>query len=225
MKKSLSLALSLLFIFTLLAGCRKSVKVTEENVKELFTPTLEADAYMYGSAFYSVEKDETSPKLYKVTDDFSGYKITEKTTVDEIFEKVAKYEKRNSELTESEKTAFLEKDGTLYVDIIGVYGGLEAIYDLNSIRLEKIDGDNYYISVDVYAYPDSEGSINFVKSDTPDFYAKETYTVKDVDGVLQIQDSELDNDASPINDPTNCKFIGGFDKFWGDVIAREGAVG
>ena len=74
---------------------------------------------MYGSAFYSVEKDETSPKLYKVTDDFSGYKITEKTTVDEIFEKVAKYEKKNSELTESEKTAFLEKDGTLYVDILG----------------------------------------------------------------------------------------------------------
>ena len=76
---------------------------------------------MYGSAFYSVEKDEKGyPKLYKVTDDFSGYKITEKTAVDEIFEKVAKYEKRNSELTESEKTAFLEKDGTLYVDILGV---------------------------------------------------------------------------------------------------------
>ena len=226
MKKSLSLALSLLFIFTLLAGCRKSVKVTEENVKELFTPTLEADAYMYGSAFYSVEKDEKGyPELYKVTDDFSGYKITEKTTVDEIFEKVAKYEKRNSGLTESEKEAFLEKDGTLYVDIIGVYGGFEAIYDLNSIRLEKTDGDNYYISVDVYAYPDLAAKINPKKSDTPDFYAKETYTVKEVDGVLQIQDSELDNNAAPINDPINCEFIGGFDKFWGDVIAREGAVG
>ena len=75
---------------------------------------------MYGSAFYSVEKDEKGyPKLYKVTDDFSGYKITEKTTVDEIFEKVSEYEKKNSELTESQKTAFLEKNGTLYVDIPG----------------------------------------------------------------------------------------------------------
>ena len=54
---------------------------------------------------------------------------------------------------------------------------------------------------------------------------QKTYIVKDVDGVLQIQDSELDNNAAPINDPTNCEFIGGFDKFWGDVIAREGTVG
>ena len=100
----------MLFVLVLLAGCRKSVKVTEENVKELFTPTLEADAYMYGSAFYSVEKDEKGyPKLYKVTDDFSGYKITEKTTVDEIFEKAAKYEKKNSELTESKKKGFSRK--------------------------------------------------------------------------------------------------------------------
>ena len=119
-KRTLSV-ISLLFALILLAGCGKS-EVTEENVKELFTPpTLEADAYMYGFAFYSVEKDEKGySELYKVTDDFSGYKITEKTTVDEIFEKIAKYEKRNSELTESEKTAFLEKDWTLYVDILGV---------------------------------------------------------------------------------------------------------
>ena len=65
---------------------------------------------MYGSAFYSVEKDEKGySELYKVTDDFSGYKITEKTAVDEIFEKVAKYEKRNSELTESKKKGFFRK--------------------------------------------------------------------------------------------------------------------
>lgn len=226
MKNKFLSVISLLFALILLAGCGKSVKVTKENVKELFTPTLEADVYMYGSAFYSVEKDEKGyPELYKVTDDFSGYKITEKTAVDEIFEKVAKYEKRNFELTESEKEAFLEKDGTLYVDMIGVYGGFEAIYDLNSIRLEKTDGDNYYISVDVYAYPDLAAQINPKKSDTPDFYAKETYTVKEVDGVLQIQDSGIEKNSDPINDPTNCEFIGGFDKFWGDVISRDGAVG
>ena len=70
MKKRTLSVISLLFALILLAGCGKS-KVTEENVKELFTPTLEADAYMYGSAFYSVEKDEKGyPKLYKVTDDF-----------------------------------------------------------------------------------------------------------------------------------------------------------
>ena len=27
---------------------------------------------------------------------------------------------------------------------------------------------------------------------------------------MQIQDSELDNNAAPINDPTNCEFTGGF---------------
>mgnify|MGYP004619546831 CR=1 FL=1 len=77
--------------------------------------------------------------------------------------------------------------------MIGVYGGFESIYDLNCIRLEKTDGDNYYISVAVYAYPDLAAQINPVKSDTPDFYAKKTYTVKDVDGVLQIQDSGIEN--------------------------------
>mgnify|MGYP004644313413 FL=1 len=97
---------------------------------------------MYGSAFYSVEKDAKGyPELYKVTDDFFGYKITEKTTVDEIFEKVAKYEKKNSELTESKKRLFSKRTGLFML-----------IY-------------------------------------------------------------------------SECEFIGGFDKFWGDVIAREGTVG
>ena len=42
---------------------------------------------------------------------------------------------------------------------------------------------------------------------------------------MQIQDSGIEKNADPINDPTNCEFIGGFDKFWGDVISRNGAVG
>ena len=52
MKNKFLSVISLLFALILLAGCGKSVKVTKENVKELFTPTLEADVYMYGSAFY-----------------------------------------------------------------------------------------------------------------------------------------------------------------------------
>ncbi len=225
MKKVISVALSLLFILTLFAGCGKEVKVTEENVKELFIPTLEAGFYIYGSAFYNVEKNEKGqPVTYSDIDgtENSYCKIKEKTTIDELIKQIKKYD--TSFYDGSMKESVIEKDGSLYVSPLGLFGGYEPIYDLNSIKLEKTEGDIYYITVDEYAYPDTEADPSAIPG-VPNFVSKITYKVKSVDGILQTQDAEYWlKESSPVNKVDDCEFIGMYDKFYGDVIERDGQL-
>lgn len=146
--------------------------------------------------------------------------IKEKTTVDELIKQIKKYDPGFYD--DSTIESVIEKDGSLYVSPLGLFGGYEPIYDLNSIKLEKIGGDIYYITVDEYAYPDTEGSPSAIAG-VPDCLSRTTFKVKSVDGILQIQNSEyLLKESSPVNKLNDCEFIGMYDKFYGDVIERDG---
>ena len=219
MKKVVSLALSLLFILTLFAGCGDKIVLTEDNVKELFTPTLEAELYRYGSAFYSVEKNEKGQPISYSDIDGTGTlycKINEKMTVENLLEKVSKYVTPYPII----KQAVVEINGSLYID--DEPRGYEGIYDFNSIKLEKTDGDTYYISVDEYAYPDTDADPSATPG-VPNFRSKNIFTVKSVDGILQIQEKQqVYDNVSPVNNLDDGEFIGALDKFYGDVIARDG---
>ena len=167
MKKSLSLAFSLLFVFTLLAGCNKNLEVTEETVKDLAKPAIEADFLACNSYFYDIEKNADGVPVSYPTDDtnfFGFYKITTPMTIDELNKAAEKYQK-GAELTT--KRFIAEKNGELYaMDIEGNL--IETMLDINSIRLVKQDGDLYYIAVDQYMYVDGmeneDGSPNYINT-------------------------------------------------------------
>lgn len=138
-------------------------KVNEDNVSELFKTSLEAYVMWDGSAFVEVERDENGyPKdfyglegyenideIFKY--DISGcYKITNGITLEEIKNKVEAHTLKLNMHKSFDERFYGVYNGELYIGI-GCYGtGIEN-FDENSIKLYKIDGDKYYITVDVYS--------------------------------------------------------------------------
>ncbi len=216
MKKAIALAFSLLFVLILFVGCDKEIKVTEETVKDLAKPAIEADFYACNSYFYDIEKDEDGVPVSYPTDEtnfFGFFKITTPMTIDELNKSAEKYQK-GAKLTTERFIA--EKNGELYA--MNIEGNLiETMLDINSIRLVRQDGDIYYVAVDQYMYVDGyeneDGSPNYINT--------YTYKMKAAGGVLQIQEDPEIKEESPLNSGKDIKVIGNFDKFFGPVNERE----
>ena len=210
------LLFAILLTTLLFSGCNKNLEVTEETVKDLAKPAIEADFLSCNSYFYDIEKNADGVPVSYPTDDtnfFGFYKITTPMTIDELNKAAEKYQK-GAELTT--KGFIAEKNGELYaMDIEGNL--IETMLDINSIRLVKQDGDLYYIAVDQYMYVDGmeneDGSPNYINT--------YTYKMKVVDGVLQIQDDPEIKEESPLNSGKDIKVIGNFDKFLGPINERE----
>ena len=216
MKKIISFLLVAVFSFALFSACgeQKVTKVTDENVAELFRPSLEAWQLFAGSAFYDIEKDENGdPVVYMYSDDtFTGesYKIITDITPEEIYAKKLEYCNTGTD-EERAKSSFLscfyEKDGELYVK--GAFSGMAPIYDLNSIELYNTEDDKYYILVDSYS-----NGINSGYSSSNIFVT----TLKE-NGILFIEDAlftgdgVIEKDESEINEPDKRDYLGMFDKF------------
>ena len=205
-----SLLISFLFILLLFSGCNKEIKVTEENVKELALPTIESDFYLSNSYFYDIEKEANGTPVYYPTDSSVLFKITTKTTLDELNKSVAKYRKGMT------ASAVSEKDGALYA-VDPIDSMVETMLDTNSIRLVKQDGDIYYIAVDQYMYIDGKEN----EDGSPNYINTITYKMKSVDGVLQIQEEPEVKEETPKNTAKDFSLIGSFDKFIGKLSERK----
>ncbi len=204
-----SLLISFLFILLLFSGCNKEIKVTEENVKEIALPTIESDFYLSNSYFYDIEKEANGTPVYYPTDSSVLFKITTKTTLDELNKSVAKYRKGVT------ASAVSEKDGALYA-VDPIDSMVETMLDTNSIRLVKQDGDIYYIAVDQYMYIDGKEN----EDGSPNYINTITYKMKSVDGVLQIQEEPEVKEETPKNTAKDLSLIGSFDKFFGAIKNR-----
>lgn len=188
MKKALSLALSLLFILTLVAGCgSKTNNVTAENVKDLFLPTLKCYAYYDGSGLYTVEKN-TDGTLKQYGEDEAGNPFFKVVGFDSYEKLVAEYEKYVSKDLKNinapiEKSFKKTDDGLL----VARYDGGAVGYNPDSIKLEKEENGKYYISTDKYGIS-NDGNDNYVGT--------EVFTATYQDGILCIESSEtLTDDA------------------------------
>ena len=215
MKKIISFLFIVIFLFTLTAcGEQKVTEVTDENVAELFRPSLEAWQLFAGSAFYDIEKDENGdPVVYTYSDDtFAGesYKIITDITPEEIYSKKLEYCNTGTD-EERAKSSFLscfyEKDGELYVK--GAFSGMASIYDLNSIELYNTEDDKYYILVDSY----SNGIDSGYSSSNIFVTTLKENSILFIEDVLFTGDGVIEKDESEINEPDKRDYLGMFDKF------------
>lgn len=208
------LFLALLLTALLFTGCNKNIEVTSGNVKDVAKPTIEAAFYLCNSYFYDIEKDANGkPVTYPSDSDIysSYYKITTSTTVDKIEKEAAKY---STDANKAKEKFVLEKDGVLYA-VNPDWNAVEAVLDINSIRLVKQEGDIYYIAVDEYVFDGVEN-----EDGSPKYADTLTYKMKSVDGVLQIQGEPQAEEKTPVNTGKDCEFIGSYDKFLGPVAKR-----
>ena len=206
MKRTFSVILAIILTLSLFTGCNNTGKdpvteVTDENVKELFIPSLEAYVLYMGSAFYDVDRDGNGKAInYYLSEKFDvdvaeSYKIVSDITVEEIENKMKTYMDTTKvsdigiRLSEFGKEWFAEVDNELYVGL-ACCGMAVSYYDENSIELYKKEDNKYYISVDEYGiYPITDENHNegdFVYSRSVIF----TTTLKD--GVLYINDIDRD---------------------------------
>lgn len=146
-------------------------KLNENNVRELFEPTLKAVFLGMGSNFYDVEKDENGNGI--LYDD--GYLITTETTYEKILEEYRRYSLYGVFAHEWE---FTEDGENLFVDNLWEYASHVGVCDLNSIELYQIYDDKYYVCVDVYTSDGKDLTYNGTTE----------YTVVFGDGLLRIID-------------------------------------
>lgn len=236
MKKTIALLIAIILSFSLLMACNKEeqnipkeneekLSVTEENVAELFKPSLEAYLYLSGSTFYELERDENGNIIsyldsnikdhfkYPISDCF---KIASDITVEEIKNKVYTYTYKPL-YPEHLDRYFVEENGDLYVGI-GDFNIGEDLFDLNSIELYKNEGDKYYITVDVYfKYTEGKDEYSFVGGNFPWVF---TTTLKN--GILYIEDvNEHGDEKEPTNNEDERSYIYDVFKFSDYYIERE----
>ncbi len=185
MKKIISFLFIVIFLFTLTAcGEQKVTEVTDENVAELFKPSLEAYVCYNGSGVLEFEKGEDGNAVEYDYEDGAGiaFKVTENLTVQEVEDRLHSYV-YDPELGFFESFYF-EKDGDLYLGL-AAYGTGLTNYDLNSIELYGTEDGKYYITVDTYGdYPVTDenhemGDIVYIQS--------EVFITTLNDGILYIE--------------------------------------
>lgn len=134
-------------------------KVNEDNVSELFKTSLEAYVMWDGSAFVEVERDENGVAVnYLDNDDIEGlfespsecFKVVNDITLEELKKKVEAHTSKFFRPVVSVDEFCVEYHGDLYIALASTAYGIDR-FDENSIKLYKIDGDKYYITVDVYS--------------------------------------------------------------------------
>ena len=212
MKRTFSIILAIILTLSLFTGCNNTGKdpvteVTDENVKELFLPSLEVYVLYKGSAFYEVEKNENGTvKTFGVNDNGDTiYKVIGYDDPDKIESDYRQYVSEEAEKNYigpfSAKDSFIKDGEDLYVTD-GACGS--SGYDKNSIKLEKYEDGKYYISVDEYAYDGYE----------PRCSSHMLFTVLIKNGTLYIEEAEkfLKKDfEAPSLEETD--LISTFDKF------------
>lgn len=168
-----------------------NTEVTQENVADMFMPSLEAYVYYMGSAFYTVEKDENGEtKEYHVERESDGsimtqYKVMEYNDFEPIVEQMRKY--MSEDVCQDVLSGIYEqRDGELYIEDIFSIIGNRYSYDVASIELLESDGDNYKIGVDT-CY--SEFNTDTNSTTIIDIY-KSSFNATLKDGVLVIESFE-----------------------------------
>lgn len=243
MKKVLALFLVAVMALGIFAGCGNiennppknedidaentgnDVTVTEQNVSELFKPSLEAYVFLSGSAFYDVEKDADGKIVDYIGTDIEKlfdcpltacFKITGGLTAEEIKSKVASYTYEPL-YPEHLDRYFAEKDGSLYVGV-GDFKYGNTLFDENSIRLLKSEGGKYYITVDkYYAYQNGKDDYTVVGGTNP-----WVFTTAYKDGKLYIESVDENGDAKePENGEEARNYIYDVFKFSDYFTARE----
>lgn len=159
-------------------------KVTQENVAEVFMPSLEAYVYYTGSNFYTVEKNEDgSLKSHFVLRnkdeniEILSYKVVEYNEFAPVKEQMLKYMSEDVFQDLMGDCEYVESEGSLY--IVSPQRGTPYVYDITSIRLLDSDGDKYTIAVDLGSRADSIGDIT-------EMY-KTVFTTELKDGILVIE--------------------------------------
>lgn len=187
----------------------KVEEVTQENVAELFLPSLEAYVYYMGSGFYTVEKDSNgiatqySMEFGNIED--NAYKVVEYDEFKPIADQMKKY------MSEHVYLDLMLFDGNYKETEDGLFisttlCNLGDVYDITSIRLigQNEDGE-YLISVDTgYNYDNSISNMDGLIFET---------TLED--GVLVINSAKFNEDAQTDTPAESRRWIGKLDKITG----------
>ena len=187
MKKAISFALSLLFILTLFAGCGKEIKVADENVSDIFLPTLKCYAYHDGSGLYTIEKNEDgTPKSYGEDENANPlFKVVGFDSYEQLVSEYGKYISKDFvNATAPKETSFKKTDDGL---LVAKYDGGSVSYDPKSVKLEKEENGKYYISVDSYNPAEDKKDV---------YTSTETFTATYKDGILCIKKAESGFDTA-----------------------------
>ena len=216
MKKTFSIILAIILTLSLFTGCNNTDKdsvteVTDENVKELFLPSLEVFVGFAGSGLYEVERNEDGTvKTFGVNDNGDTiYKVIGYDDPDKIESDYRQYVSEEAEKNYigpfSAKDSFIKDGEDLYVTdgACGAFG-----YDKNSIKLKKYENGKYYISVDWYASDSYE----------PRYAGHQWFTVSIKNGNLYIEDMEYvalsdDDQIPPLEEIDWVSTFGKFNNF------------
>lgn len=201
MKKISVLILALLLSLSLFAGC-KTTEVTEENVAELFKPSLECYLYFEGTALAELERDDNGNLVYYQDEgEMEQCRVVNYDDAEDLFSDMEKYMTEKIRKTVAYDRMFKSDGSDLYVTLFGA-GGFS--YDLNSIKLLKYEDGKYYITVDALSSGDSLYPELFVT------------TLKD--GILRIEEVEPQSESSFMydadKDGADRNFISNFDKIY-----------
>ena len=213
MKKIISFLLVAVFSFAMFSACTPS-EVTDENVSDLFKPSLEAYVCYNGSGVLEFEKGEDGNAIEY--DNFIAgdgirnlFKVVEDITVQEVKNRLDLYV-YDTELGFDEDL-YLEQDGDLYL-AFAAYGTSVTQYDLNSIDLYKTEEDRYYVTVDTYGiYPvtdenHDEGDIVYIES--------KVFITTLNNGILYIEGVDEGIKKEKINDENKRFYIDDTNKFY-----------
>lgn len=201
MKKISALILALLLSLSLFAGCKKT-EVTEENVAELFMPSLECYFYFEGTALAELERDGNGNLVYYQDEgEMEQCRVVNYDNAEDLFSDMEKYMTEKVRKTVAFDRMF-ESDGRdLYITLFGA-GGNSC--DLNSIKLLKYEDGKYYITVDIINSGDCIYPTLFVTA------------LKD--GILRIEEVEPQIEASVMydgdEDGADRNFISSFGKIY-----------
>ena len=187
-------------------------KVTQENVAELFLPSLECYVSYMGSAFYTVERDENGIlKKYDIKDPYDGfdiqaYKVIEYDNFEPIKEQMRKYLSERVYLSLLfERGVYIEQDGDLFIEDTNI--NVDEYYDITSIKLLESDGDKYKISV----YEGFTGAGDEIR-----YVYENVFTTVLKDGALVIESIETNNANDFDKESVDCKWIGVLYNLYGE---------
>lgn len=183
--------------------------VTQENVAELFLPSLEAYIYYMGSGFYTVEKDSNGiARQYSIefgNIEDNAYKVVEYDEFKPIADQMKKYMSENVYLDIMLFDGnYKETEDGLFIST--TLSNLGDVYDITSIRLigQNEDGE-YLISVDTgYNYDNGISNMDGLIFET-------TFE----DGVLVINSTKFNEDAQTDTPAESRMWIGKLDKIAG----------
>lgn len=184
-------------------------KVTQENVAEVFMPSLEAYVYYMGSGFYTVEKDSNGiARQYSIefgNIEDNAYKVVEYDEFKPIADQMKKYMSENVYLDIMLFDGnYKETEDGLFIST--TLSNLSDVYDITSIMLigQNEDGE-YLISVDTgYNYDNGISNMDGLIFET-------TFE----DGVLVINSTKFNEDAQTDSPAESRMWIGKLDKIAG----------